>query len=176
VNTNIGTEINGFARVRATNSTATSFTAPTATTTEPTADGVVSVPGRTGGRRVGPSNVLLMPFGTGSDNTTFDVRVIGWRLAGGSLWVPKILCQFTATLSAFVGVSGSDQVSNSERVADTVSDPVTGTGVVGTTCQPGSPANDTPADYLVDARGVQKLEVQFDLTGATAANCLYAWL
>jgi hypothetical protein len=160
-----------FAKVRATNATDTSFASRVATTTTPADDGVVSIAdvGSTA-----PTWVCLVPYGSGGDGDTFDVRVVGWRKVS-TLWVPTILLQFTATMSTAVGVA-SAAVTNSERFADTVGDPATGMGSVGVNCQPTSPANNTPAHYLVDTRGCAKFEVLFDATaaGTTGMNCLWA--
>ncbi len=146
------------------NSTDTAFTAPVATTTKPTGTGVIDY------GNDAPAWLRVLPFGTGSDNDTFDVRIIGWSLIE-SLWVPVILCQFSATLSAFVGVAAA-AVINTERFADTISDPATGFGEAGVTCQPQSPANDTPGFMLLDTVGCTVFRVDIDRTGATAGNAL----
>jgi len=151
-------------RAHTANSTATSFTAPAATATKPSGAGVLDFCSNP------PSWLKLLLFGTGNDNDTFDARLIGWSIIN-SLWVPTILLQCSATLSAFVGVSGGD-VTDSERFADTLSDPVSGMGSAGVDCQKHSPANDTPAFYLLDACGCTLFRLDIDRTGATAGNGL----
>jgi len=153
---------------RATDSADTSFPSRVPTVTEPSGDGVVDIQGS----GVASTWLMLVPFGTDANNETFDVRVVGWRNVG-TLWIPTILLQFSATLGNVVGVAGTDVLAT-HFLADTVSDPVAGMGSVGVNCQPSSPANDTPAHYLFDTRGCPKVEILFDLTGAAAANCLVA--
>lgn len=151
-------------RAHATNSTATVFTAPEATTTKPSGAGVLDFGGNP------PVWMRVLPFGTGADNSAFDLRLVGWSLVN-SLWVPTILLQFTATLSTFVGISGGD-VTDLERFADTLSDPVSGMGTSGVTCHKCSPANNTPAFYLVDGMGCTLFRVDVDRDTATAGNAL----
>lgn len=159
-----------FKKARTTSATDSSFPSRVATTTEPADDGVVSLAAVTNDVSTW---VKVVPFASGSDGDTFDVRVIGWTRIS-TLWVPTILLQFTATLSAAVGVAGA-AVLDTERFADTVSDPATGMGGAGVNCQPTSPANDTPAHYLFDSRGCPKLEFLFDRTGGSASmNVLYS--
>lgn len=151
-------------RAATTNLTTTSFSALAATATKPTADGVVDL------TAAPPAWLKLVPFGAGSDNTTFDARLWGWSLVS-SLWVPTILVQFSATLSAAVGVSGGD-VTDTDRFADTVGDPTANFGEAGVTCQPYSPQNDTPGSMILDACGCTLFQLQIDLTGATSGNAL----
>jgi len=151
-------------RARATSVTASGFVAPVATKTRPAGAGVVDL------SSTPPGWLRVVPFGTGSATQTFDVRVIGWTLVS-SLWVPVILCQFTATLSTFVGVSGSD-VTAGENFCDTVSAPAANLGSSGVDCQPKSPQNNTPAHYLIDAIGCSVFEVDISNTSATAGNAL----
>jgi hypothetical protein len=159
-----------FSKVCAANSTASSFASKVPTTTEPTGDGVVS-PLRSGGVY---DNVLLAFYGTGNDDTTFDARVIGWRKIS-TLWVPVPLFQLTATLSTAVGVSGA-AVTDSERFADTLALSADFTGADGVSVQVQSLSGLTNkvAHLVFDAKGFTKFEVLFDLTGATAANALWA--
>lgn len=149
-----------YVKARTANATDSSFAAKNPTSTAPSGTGVVEV-SRTG---VGPADLLLVFFGEGADNTTFDVRVIGWSPVG-SLWVPTLIAQMSCTLSAVVGVAGYD-VTASERFADTIS---LGNGIAVVT----NPASDAmPATALVDVAGYRKAEVVFDMTGATNGNAL----
>lgn len=162
--THVGSPGGALQKAHATNSTATSFTAPAATNTKPSGAGVIDFAGAP------PAWLVVVPFGAGADNTTFDLRVVGWSLVG-TTWVPRILCQFSCTLCAAVGVASGD-VTASERFADTLSDPATNLGAKGVTCQPYSPQNDTPGQYLVDACGCTVFRIDVDLTGATSGNAL----
>lgn len=155
-----------FQRARAVNSTDAAFAALASTTTKPSGAGVIDFSGDP------PAWVKLIPFGTGANNDQFDVRVVGWSLIG-SLWVPHILLQFTATLSTSVGVAGAE-VTDSERFADTVSRPEPNFGEAGVDCQPHSPQNDTPGFYVIDAGGCIVFRIDFDLAGVTTgANALF---
>lgn len=69
-----------FSRALYTNSTDASFTDKIATLTEPTGIGVVSWDDKDGD--VISNSLLLMPFGVGAENTTFKMRVWGWRYCG----------------------------------------------------------------------------------------------
>ncbi len=159
-----------FQRARATSSTDTSFPSRVATTTRPSSDGVFET------RSFGEftrGTLVLAPFGAGSDNTTFDMRVIAWRpTSPNGLWVPTIVCQVSCTLSAAVGVAASD-VLNTDRFADTIT---LGIGNAGIDCQVFSPANDTAGHVTLDAKGATLIEVTFDMTGATSGNALYTWI
>lgn len=153
-----------LARAHATLSTATSFTAPAATTTRPSGAGVLDFGDRP------PAWLKVVPVGAGADDSTFNLRLVGWSHAAG-LWVPEVLVEFACTLSTAVGVSGAT-VTDSERFADTVGDPTANLGELGVTCQKHSPANNTPASYLVDGRGCTVFRVDTDLVAATGASAL----
>lgn len=161
-----------LARAFTASSTATSFTQPAATLTKPSGTGVVDF------TALPPSFLRVMPFGTGANNSQFDMQVIGWSLAGGtggtgSLWVPMVLCQFTVTLSQSVGVATSTLVLDTDRFGDTLSDPAANLGTKGTDCFVHTPANDSPAHYLIDAEGCTIFSVAVNVTaGATAGNAL----
>lgn len=137
-------------------------------------------------------------FGSGADNSTFDYRVwiIGRGLGSGRQWNPSgslgdwSLTYYgggTATLSTATGAAASGTpILSSERIADTV------TWTIGTTSTTPkgvaglieasnglgvswvySPADNTPAWLSIpDFDGAWGVLVEFDLTGATAANCV----
>lgn len=144
-----------------TNATDTSFAAKVPTITSPTSG--------TGMIAAGALSLLdLIFFGDGADNTTFDYRVIGWTTVGSSLWVPTIMAQGSATLSALVGVDGYP-IDDGERLADTI-DLDYGIGVLYNGL-----ANAQAAHVLIGLQAeYHYLEVQFDMTGATSGNALWA--
>lgn len=169
------TRCNQFAKFCSANATDASYPSKIATTTTPTGGGVVdlSCTSNVYGT-MGPSSLLVIPFGTGSDNNTFKMRLYGWRycLISGSttLYIPTILCAFTCTLSAAVGVASATLVAT-ERFADTLTadamNPASVTLV--------SNALDTPAHFVVDVKGFTMVEATFDRnSSATACNALYA--
>lgn len=163
------TFIQKFAKARATNSTATSFTNGQATLTQPSGTGVLSPP-TTGQYTRGVLQVV--PYGVGSDNQTMNVRVRGWRPTENNLWVPVMLVQAACTLGASVGVAASD-VLNTERFADTITLSVANTGV---DSQAVSPANDSVGHFVVDTKGFPIVEVLMTVGTATSANALVAWI
>lgn len=156
------TSIRQYEKCLTTNASDASFPSRVATATEPSGGGVVAL-------GLGEDTIELLPYGTGNDDTTFDIRVIGWRKivdSSTSLWVPYVICQAQCVNSTAVGVSGKPVV-NTERFSD--SNTITyGVGV-----SPTVPAN-TIAPLYVDVSGFAKFEVTFDMTGATNANALYA--
>lgn len=149
-------------RARAASSISNAFTAPAPTATKPSGAGVLDF------SIAPPAWLRVFPFGAGVDNSTLTVRLIGWSLVG-ALWVPSVLCQFDATLSTAVGVSGSD-VTDTERFADTVADPTI--GAAGVTCQPYSPANNIPGFMLLDACGCTLFQLDTSVGTATSGNAL----
>ena len=119
---------------------------------------------------VGYSNLRLLFFGRNANNLTMQTRVIGWSLVGdtGTLWMPTLIAQITATLSStLVGVAGND-VADTDMLADTISvDNGIGTVV--------APVGDTVPAYLnVATAGHQIVTVDFSINGsATQANGLF---
>jgi hypothetical protein len=121
------------------------------------------------------NQVLIVPFGAGTENTTFSMRIIGWRVAGrgmAALWIPVVLAEIACTLSATVGVAGKEAVAT-DRFVDTIT-LVTGTQNV--SMELVSPTGDEIGHVLVDIKGFQKLELSYDMTGATNGNALLAFL
>ena len=170
-----------YRKFLATNSGATSFTAPVATVTKPTSNIVEAC--HSGGRLV-PECIKLIFFGNGDANDVFDARLYGWNRVPNDLlelWVPTLLADLTCTLGAGVGVAGSilvvadkfvDTISiNDEFVhtADTTND--------GTICLM-SPAGDLVAHAIVPLFGSELLQLDFDMTTGdpTGGNALYAFL
>ncbi len=173
-------------KVRKVNCTDTSFDALAYTTTEPIVDAqtatgraAIDLVNRSGGvsNNTVPNSVQIFPFGAGSDDQTFDMRVIGWKPAiYDSLtigWIPYVLAGFSCTLSTSVGVAGSTAVAT-DRFVDTITRiSAQGNDV---SSEIVSPANNTPGHVVVDLKGCLKWEVSFDMTGATNGNALYGYL
>jgi hypothetical protein len=160
--------IGQLTRALATNATDTSFAAIIPTITEPSGDGVFSVPGSS----TAPGTLYIYPFGAGSDNQTFDLRVSGWRYAvssgGGKLWLPVTLCEMSCTLSTLVGIADAAAVAT-DRFADTIT-VNKGIGAVWT-----ATANATPAMVAVPLCGCSKFKFSVDMTGATNGNAFFAY-
>lgn len=117
-----------------------------------------------------PIALLVIPFGEGNENDTFDVLVTLYhRTARSRLYVPSGVCQFTATLGALAGLSGHD-VSDTERFCKSVSAPVV--GVAGVDCQPLATAAGRAAGYLVDMRAAHLAVLHLNRGTAAATNAL----
>lgn len=158
-----------YSKARTANDTASSFASKVATVTKPSGTGVITI------EQIGRftrNNVVLLPYGAGADNNTMSVRVLNWREISG-LWIPTIVCEVACTLSTSVGVS-AQAVLDTERFADTLTLTY---GNAGVDCQVFSPANNTPAHVVVDAKGASVLEVIFTTGGsATSCNALVTYL
>lgn len=162
------TRSNNYQKALATNSTDASFPTCAATITAPALAITLGTSGP-GGHSV-PSTMCVVPYGVGADNTTFKIRVIGWRLMS-SLYVPTILAQYTCTNSTSVGVAGQSVVAT-ERFVDTLTaDAMNPSGGV----EAVSTANNTPAHFIFDTKGCPLIEFAFDMnSSATSANALVA--
>lgn len=167
------TQSSPFRKALATNATDSSFASRVYTVTEPTGAGVLEMGTLMGG--AAQNIAIVVPFGIGSDNDTFDIRLLGWRKIVSTsqtiiAWQPVPLVEATCTLCAQTGVAGSS-ISSSNRLADTV--------VLKTAYQSKnsieviSPTGDVAGHIAVDFKGFQKLEVQFAIvSGTTSMNCL----
>lgn len=180
-----------------TNAASAAFTAKTVCTTgltplgnAPTqaamdAVGLVRIAAEGGSGGYVPTWARIYPYGLGSDNDGFSLRLWGWFHIGAGpdgakLWMPTILGEFTALISGFVGVAGAP-VLNTERFADTIgivaldgeytiTADVTRFGTV----QLFTPANNTPGCVQVPLRGAEWIEWDFDqTTGTPTMNVLY---
>lgn len=169
----IGTEAMDFRKALTTSATDTSFLSKIPTGTEPTGAGVHDIHGGVG---IMQNGMIVVPFGIGSDNHTFDMRIIGWRCVGRNaataIWVPVIIAQLAVTLSAAVGIAGKT-ILNTERFADTLA---LTTGNDDVSIDVVSPTGDVIAHAVVDLKGFSKVEFTFDLGSGTDCNCLFALL
>ena len=167
-------------RALTTSSTATSFATLISTVTEPTGDGIWSF------LKV-PWGIHLSFFGAGADDTTFDARIVGWDSIGTdpqlTLWVPRIIASFSCTLSTQIGIA-SAKLINTDRFADTLTMNTTApqakftdTDSVGAatrgTIPIFSPANNVIAWAVVPLFGFNKIQFDFDMTGATNGNAVF---
>ena len=171
-----------FVKARSVNATNTSFPSLIPTAAEPSGDAGTA----TGSSVIELSNkslasgkienaALIVPFGAGSDTNTFSMRVIGWKVVGRgseSVWIPVTLAEFSCALSTPVGVAGGAVVAT-DRFCDTIT---VVTGNSGVSVDVVSPADNTIGSILIDLKGFQKLELAFDMTGATNGNALVTLL
>lgn len=156
-----------LSRVRATSATG-SFPSKVPTATQPTGAGVVGDPVVQGA----PQWIQVIPFGDGADDSTFDLRVIGWKVSDLGLWVPTILAQAACTLSTAVGVD-TYEATSSQRFADTISLTQVRADV---DSKLSSPTGNLVASFQVETRGCAFIEVTFNLGTATGANALVSWV
>ena len=154
-----------FALYSTTYSTATSLATEIPTATRPTGGielaeiaGVVS------------NNVVFMFVGTDAANETFTYRITGWGQDSQPVYYPTTLVEGVATLGAKTGVSGYVP-ANTTFFADTLT--IT-KGNAGVDCQAISPADDTVASLIVDAKGFSLLTIAFN-TGSSAASMGAMW-
>ena len=156
-----GTPIkNPYKKLFSSNQSDSSFDSKTPTTTKPSGGGIVTGLGSKAG---------LIFFGTDAANETFDVRVWGWSSVEDSLWVPFLLADVTCTLGSTQGVAG-EAITDSDFIVDTITG---NSGDAGREII--SPTGDLVASLHVENRGANRLEVEFDMTGAADANALY-WM
>ncbi len=156
-----------LSKVRATSATG-SFPSHIATATQPTDDGVFGDPIVQGT----PQYVQVIPFGDGANNSTFDLRVIGWKVSGLGLWVPTILAQAACRLSTAVGVD-TYEVTASQRFADVITLTQVLTNV---DSKLSSATGNLIASFQVETRGSTFIEIAFNLGTATGANALISWV
>lgn len=137
----------------------------------PTSNSIVFTPGRT------YTDIIF--GGTGNDDTTIDWKVWGFRQLNKVpsdttsltvLWVPTYLGKIVTTLSTAVGIAASTAL-NTFRFADTlvVSENET------TRLTVWSPTGNVIGHAKLLNSGYEKILLDPDLTGASAANAFYAF-
>ncbi len=148
------------------NDASTSFGTRITTVTKP-ATNIMAVP-----HHEKKFTLWLTPFGIGSDNQTFSLRLIGWRQLG-TLWTPVVIADVTCILSAEVGIAAAE-ILDTERFVDTIANTTGGVGsaAVGIPVLPVA-LIDKPAVMLLDVEAYDLVEALFDMTGATNGNVLY---
>ncbi len=155
-------------KLLAANDESTSFGALAPTATEPTTGVIDLSAGKPG---MIPEWVQFVFFGAGSNDQTFSARVVGWDLLG-TTWVPVPLVELAVTLGQSVGAAGLGLVA-ADRLADTLAFATAFNALLSPACILTSPTGDLIANALVSPKGHRKLQVQFDMTGATSGNALY---
>ncbi len=184
-----------YEKARLANSSSANF--PSWVTSEFLAESQFTDPGTAAGRVVKrlsvgggagtiPCAIQVMPYGLGSDNDVFSMRLVGLRriaqpIADGRCqFVREKIAVLACTISAAVGLAGG-QVINTERFADTISITFEATYTADTT-RAGtimlySPADDTPANAIVPLVGYEAVEIEWDqTTGTPTMNALVTFL
>ena len=150
-------------RLLAANSDATSFGTRIITITEPTGVGVIE--------NRSAETLELAFFGAGTAAQTFDALVIGWNeLRNGTknVWVPVPIVHLTCTLGSAVGLAAAD-IIDTDLLAHTIA--VAANGGIGVIAS--QTGGNRMAKAEVGIEGYRKVEVIFDMTGATNGNCIY---
>ncbi len=153
------------------NSAATSFTAKIPVAVKPSGSGVFDLFDRDLGLAVEtymPRGIQIIPFGTDANDETFDLRVWGWsKVHLTDLWIPQMLLDLSVTLGNIAATAiGADHFLADTIVVNEGSAETTSTDLLST-------ADDTPASVILNLRGCQLIEFDFDLTGAAACNCYF---
>ena len=164
-----------FRYAQAANSTSTAFTDFNATSTEPSGTGIfdlTAVP--YGNNNSVPTWLQLVPFGAGSDDQTFDMRVYGYTetvpadlVTDTKLYIPQLLLDISCTMCAR---TFSDHAASTFLVDTiTVNDGAADNGWRSLIdCQ-----ENMAASVVIHSRGCRFLRFDFDMTGATSGNCLW---
>lgn len=180
---------NVFTPARVTNATDSSFPTRSPQVAQPSGTGtaaaqanaaaVFNLRGDPNPGQLVQNGLLLVAYGTGADETTFNVRVIGWRQVGGGsqtptlLWVPVTLVELACINGGVVGVAGTT-IPATMNFADTMT---LTTGNANVSVDIVSPAVETQiAHAMLDVKGFQLVEVAFSVGTATDANALIALL
>lgn len=134
--------------------------------TKPSGDGIYPIQGQ--------NQVVIHPYGVGSDNGTGGVRVSGIKKinnsAGSTSYLIYPLAQFAVTLSTATGVA-SGVIGTASRWADTV------TAEHGPANMPvlSSTAN-IPGCAVVDLQGFEDVKIEPIKATATSMNVLFAFI
>ena len=171
------TESQHARRVRTTNATDNGFPSRIPTGTKPSGTGGAAAQASASaviefGPGITQNSLMLIPFGAGSNDNTFSLRVIGWTLVdeGNSeefIWVPVVLCELAVTLSSTPVGLANKVVNGSQLFADTIT--VT-TGNANVSTEAVSPTGNVVAHAVVDVKGFELVEVTFT-TGGSATSC-----
>lgn len=163
-----------FQKAASANLTSSTFTPSSGgklpTTTKPSGSKVFDLRAGSLGLHIGWSvskYLQLIPYGVGSDTNTFSMRIWGWSQTNDAteIWVPQLLIEVSCAIS-----TGTDfaNITAGNYCVDTIT-VVAGDAAASII----SPANDTPGSLLLHLRGCELFEFDFDMTGATSANCLW---
>lgn len=164
-----------YRKARATNSTATTFTAasfiPTVTKGTTWIDLLDPAYGAGGGHV--PDWLEFMPYGTDGSNDTFNMQIWGWSQTSDA--TPVYIPQLLALVAVVLGNIDAAAIAAGNFLADTL----TVTKGPADNAEWGSvisPANDTVATLILHTRGCQWLDFDWDLAGAqegVSMNCLW---
>lgn len=144
-----------------------------------------------------PVEMLILPYGLGSDNDAFDMRLYGWHHIGNVspttqvLWVPALIATFTCTICAAAPGVTLAPVIATEFFCDTIvlksavtqplqtdQNATPATQFRGNDLTIASPADNASIGWIrTKLLGFEKIEFTFDTTtGTPSMNCLVAKL
>ena len=143
------------------NSTNSGFTAKKPNATQPSGDGVFVFNQDT-------NIVELSFFGIGTDATSFNTRIYGWRKCENSkLFVPSLLAELACTLDAATTDAAEEGSipTASDKLVDTIAKTSGAASVVILSGTAGEMAS-----ARLDVYGMTWIEIVFDISGVTSAN------
>lgn len=161
------------------NSAATSFAAKIPTTTKPEGDGVVDLFDSDLGLAINtfiPEWVQLIPYGSDAADETLNMRLWGWSKTVDGIWIPQLLALLAVTLGNIdaTAIAADNFLADTIAVTEGSEDDSSSTdGTGGALADEISPADDSTASVLVQLRGCQLIEFDFDMVTAASANCLW---
>lgn len=129
------------------------------------------------GGSVAQNLVKIIPFGVGSANDTFTMRVLQWHTDDkfAHAWYPLPIGDFTCTLSTFAGVDGT-QIDSNQLICDTIT-LTSGFATANVSCELCSNAANVPAHAVLSIKGAYFLEFIFNMgSSATSANALISMM
>jgi hypothetical protein len=152
------------------------------TVTEPIQDGVIDLWQQSA---IVQRHVMVIPYGLGTVDDTFLMRILAWRLIGdydtpkGDLWIPTVIGEYGCTLGALTGVAGAP-ILNTELFVDAITITSEGTYTAVTTRTGATriyaPGDDLVAHLVVCLDGAQKVEFLFQQsTNTPTMNALVAF-
>lgn len=162
------------------NSTSGSFAMLLPQGQDPSGDGVFDI-GE--GGMYAPQHAFIVPYVFGPPESNFSMRVYGWRVLGNDplsqVWVPLLLielactsCVSTVSLTSYAG-RGMRLLPDGTNFCDTLV-------VVNGTAGPedgevmSQPGTDLIGWALIELRGCQKIQFDFDQTDPVEMNALWA--
>lgn len=170
------TQYHDFRFVLPSNSTATSHAEKEVRLSAPDSPAIDMSPYGTGGfasAQMVPSYVQILPFGVGSSDQAFGLRIWGWtKVVGAEIYVPQLLADWQCTLGSTSGCDATGLQSGSGiLLCDTIVETVgAGSGPFSSLI---SSAAEMAASGLVHIRGCRWLDISITRGSATSANALY---
>lgn len=117
-------------------------------------------------------------FGTGAENTNFNVLLVGWQSvcltpSGGKQWIPFPLASLLVTLGTLVGPAGGVPFDNATRLADTIA---LNSSIIAPNYDIWVPdATNCPAAIIrIDMTGFERVQAFIGAGTATVGNVIFS--